>query len=271
MAKALPMLGKAIPVLSIAVDIGSIVSTWTNNNETLQQASKLKSNIAENAKAFSQAVKSFQSSLEEQVGNAALRDSLKKLLRLRKSPPKPPMGPETACKILDQMQQMKNIPLKMFITYEPSQSQEGTDKALPLAEANVLPGDGHEQEEQSGPSYDGSYTVEILQKEHVLQLSHKPMCAPVVDSIYEQYPKSPDSDDEPQDPQPQQPLQSAAYGGASIAFQNDSEWWTSEIKTFTTSTALAPTIVPVRGSNSGKILGKIWAKGAASYQGARSR
>src|SRR4051812_34107219 len=99
------MLGKAIPVFSIAVDVASIVSTWTNNNETLQQTNKLKGDISANASAFRQAVKTFQLSLEEQLGNPALRDSLKKLLRLRKSPPKPPMRPEDSCKMIDQMQQ----------------------------------------------------------------------------------------------------------------------------------------------------------------------
>lgn len=191
------MLGKAIPVLSIAVDVASIVSTWTTNNETLQQANKLKGNIAGNAEAFRQAVKRFQSGLEEQLGNPALRDSLKKLLRLlRKSPPKPPMRPEDSCKMIDEMQQMKGAPMLMFITYDPNKPREKTSQVPPQVKAEVQPGDVHQQEEPHDHVPDGSYVVEMMSKADVLQLSQKPMCAPVIDSAYDQYPESADSDDD---------------------------------------------------------------------------
>ncbi|KAK2002477.1 hypothetical protein LX36DRAFT_729506 [Colletotrichum falcatum] len=188
LAKALPMLGKAIPVLSIAIDVASILSTWTNSNETLQEANKLKADVSANAEAFRQTVKTFQSNLEEQIGNPLLQGSLKKLLRLGGSPPEPPMRPEDACKMIDQMKQMEGTPMTMFISYDPNRPQEKTDKVPPHVKAEVDPRDEHQQEEPDDQVPTGSHTVEMLPKADVLQLSQKPMCAPLIDLAYEQYP-----------------------------------------------------------------------------------
>ena len=115
LTKTLPMLGKAIPVLSIAVDVTSIVTTWTSSNETLEKIKKLKTDLLTNVEAFRQAVRKYQKSLEDQIGDIALQKSLAKLLRLRK-PPGPPMSPEESCKILGLMQGMIGIGFLVFAT-----------------------------------------------------------------------------------------------------------------------------------------------------------
>lgn len=162
------VLGKAVPILSVVIDVESIITTWTSSNETLKQVGKLKNDILGSVDAFRQAVRSHQSSLEDQIGNIALQNSLRKLLRLRRFPPGPPCGPEDACKMLGLMQEMVGITFLVF--------------------AN-LQGDTHEDPTEN------KYVTEIMPEADVLQLSQMSMCAPVVDSVYERYPDPQASDD----------------------------------------------------------------------------
>ena len=176
------MLRKAIPVLIIAVDVTSIVTTWTSSNETLEKITKLKTDLLANVEAFRQAVRTYQKGLEDQIGDIALQKSLAKLLRLRK-PPGPPMSPEESCKILGLMKGMIGIDFLVFATlirgdYE-DKAEKGTNNK---AEIKIEDKTDHEP--------DNKYAAEFITEADVLQLSQRPMCAPVVDSVYERYPDS---------------------------------------------------------------------------------
>ena len=168
LVKAMPMLGKVIPILSVGIDVASIITTWTSSNETLEQVGRLKKEILDNVEALRQRVRSYQSNLEDQIGNLALQNSLRKLIKLRRSPPGPPCGPEEACKMLGLMQEMVGTRFLVF--------------------AN-LQGDRHEDLTEN------KYVTEIMPETDVLQLSQMSMCAPVVDSAYERFPDTQPSDD----------------------------------------------------------------------------
>jgi hypothetical protein len=174
-------LGKAIPVLSIALDVASIVETWTGNNETLDQAKQLQGQLKTNIEAFRKAVKDYQSSIEEQLGPLKLRDTLRKLIRLGKKPPPapPPLSPEGACKLFKSMEAALNVPLMMFVDI----LQGFKDKFI-------------SDEDDEADMSKLSYAAEAVRKEDVHDLSQKLMTAPVIDSVFERYPQDVDRQDD---------------------------------------------------------------------------
>ena len=181
------MLGKAIPVLSIAVDVTSIVTTWTSSNETLEKITKLKNNLLANLEAFRQAVRTYQKSLEDQIGDVALQKSLAKLLRLRK-PPGPPMSPEESCKILGLMQGMIGIDFLVFATLlrgdHEDKAENGTNNKTEVKIEDKMQ---KRLEDKTEYETGNRYAAEFITRADVLELSQRPMCAPVVDSVYERY------------------------------------------------------------------------------------
>ena len=190
LTKTLPILRKAIPVLSIAVDVTSIVTTWTSSNETLEKITKLKTDLLANVEAFRQAVRTYQKSLEDQIGDIALQKSLAKLLRLRK-PQGPPMSPEESCKILGLMQGMIGIGFLVFLILirgdHEDKAEKGTNnKTETKIEDKIQERLGDETDHETY----NKYAAEFITEADVLQLSQRPMCAPVVDSVYERYPDS---------------------------------------------------------------------------------
>jgi len=172
-------LGKAIPVLSVAVDVVSIVETWTANNETLDQAKQLRGQLKTNIEAFRKAVKDYQSSIEAQLGPLKLRDTLRKLIRLGKKPPGPPLGPEGACKLFKFMEAALNVPLMMFVDILQGFKDKFTSDEDDEADMSKL-----------------SYAAEAVRKEDVHDLSEKLMTAPVIDSVFERYPQDVDRQDD---------------------------------------------------------------------------
>ena len=190
------MLGKAIPVLSIAVDVTSIVTTWTSSNETLEKITKLKTDLLANVEAFRQAVRTYQKSLEDQIGDIALQKSLAKLLRLRK-PPGPPMSPKETCNILGLMQGMIGIDFLVFATLTGGDHEDKAEKRTKnKTEINIEDMIQKRLEDKTDHKTDNKYAAEFITKADVLKFSQKPMCAPVVDSVYERYPDSKSSEDE---------------------------------------------------------------------------
>ena len=194
LTKTLPMLGKAIPVLSIAVDVASIVTTWTSSNETLEKITKLKTELWGNVEAFRQAVRTYQKSLEDQIGDVALRESLAKLLRLRK-PPGPPMSPQESCKVLGLMQGMIGIDFLVFATLIGDDHEDEAEKGTKnKTEIKIEDKIQKRLEDKTDHKTDNNYAAEFITKADVLELSQKPMCAPVLDSVYERYPDSKSSE-----------------------------------------------------------------------------
>jgi hypothetical protein len=147
-------------VVGIVIDVGSIITTWTNNNETLEQDKKLKNDITSNTASFREAVQNCESILKTQVGNSQLQQSLRKLLGLRRPPPPPPSGVD-ACKMLAVMEQLQNAPFLIF---------------------GQLLGAPHDDPTEN------NYMTDIIPETDVLQLSQKSLCAPAVDSVFDQYP-----------------------------------------------------------------------------------
>ena len=163
--KGLPLLGKALPVISIAVDVASIVNTWTNNNETLEQVGRLKSDILQTTAEFRKLVQQYQAALKDLFGDQTLQRSVRKLLKLPRPAPGPPGGPpddpEKACKMFKMMEQMPDISLMVFA---------------------ALQGDTHEDPTEN------KYITELLPESHLQQLSQMSASAPVVDAVYERHP-----------------------------------------------------------------------------------
>ncbi|RSL42194.1 hypothetical protein CEP54_015570 [Fusarium duplospermum] len=80
--KAFPTVIKRLPLASIAIDVYSIINTWTGTNETLEKAEKLRKDIQNSKDEFRKRVQQYLSALEELVGNPALQLTLHKLMRL---------------------------------------------------------------------------------------------------------------------------------------------------------------------------------------------
>ncbi|KAI9668432.1 MAG: hypothetical protein M1831_001186 [Alyxoria varia] len=169
--KALPILTKlvkVVPVLSVIVDVESIVSTWTTTDAALQQAAKLRKQIADSVPPFRDTMGRFRSDLDDLVGSKTLQVTLLKLTRLHLSipgapggpPEPPPPDPDQACNILRLMEGMVDVSLLLF--------------------ANLL-GDEHED------SSEDNYLAEAMPEADVVQLSQKAVSAPVVDSLYEHF------------------------------------------------------------------------------------
>ncbi|CAE6490377.1 unnamed protein product [Rhizoctonia solani] len=164
LAKYLPVLGnlgKRLPVLSVAIDAVSIIRTWTASNETLERAQKLKTSISEDVLRLRQAVQTYHTTLEGQIGDSALQKSLRKLINLRRKPSGPPCGPDQACAMLGLLRSMPNIGMLVFVGWV---------------------GDAQDDSTQN------QYQAEIMPEADVVQLSQKAMCAPVVDSAYASFP-----------------------------------------------------------------------------------
>ncbi|KAI5783937.1 hypothetical protein DFH27DRAFT_275199 [Peziza echinospora] len=165
LVKGSPVLRKAVPVLSIAIDIGSIVSTWTTSNKTLLRAGKLRNDIHQSATAFREMVEEYHSSLEQLFGDDKLQASLRKLMNLPRPTPSPSGGPtadpEKACEMLAFMQEKVEVPLLLFVQ---------------------LVGSVNEDPKKN------SYHTEIMPEEDVVQLSRLPASAPIVDAVYEMHP-----------------------------------------------------------------------------------
>src|SRR5258706_13440639 len=86
LAKYLPALGKRLPVLSVVIDAGSIIYTWTASNETLERALKLKSSISAAVLRLREAVQTYHTTLEGQIGDSALQKILRKPINIRRNP-----------------------------------------------------------------------------------------------------------------------------------------------------------------------------------------
>ena len=159
------MLGKTLPIINIAIDVASIVTTWTNNNETLEQAGKLKSDILQSTAEILKVVQEYQAALKNLFGDQTLQSSLRKLLRLPRPAPRPPGGPpddlEKACRMFKMMQQMPDTSLMVFA---------------------ALQGDAHDD------PIENQYITELIPETHVQQLSQMLASAPVVDAVYELHP-----------------------------------------------------------------------------------
>jgi hypothetical protein len=187
-AKGAPLLGKAIPVLSIAIDVVSIVNTWKSNNETLGNITKLKTDLSTNIQAFRDAVKAYQKTIEEELGNAALQQSLLKLLRLRK-PPGPPMKPEDTCKAMGMMKSMIGVGFMLFVSLIGGYTEnKAEDKSKNTGDLKTEDRNKQSLEDKTDHKSENKYAAEFITKADVEALSQKPMCAPVVDSVYEKYP-----------------------------------------------------------------------------------
>lgn len=169
MTKALPVLGKTIPGISVIIDVVSIVDTWTSSNETLESLGKLKCDIMKNIEALRQAVREYHSGLEEQIGKLPLRDTLRKLLMLRKPPPGPPLSPKDCCKILALMEEAVGMGFHIFVNFLGNAPEDPTKY---------------------------QYSAEIMPRADVVQLSQMSICAPVVDSVFDKYPRRETSDDD---------------------------------------------------------------------------
>lgn len=157
------------------------MTTWTGSNETLNQAKQLQSQLKTNIEAFRKAVQDYQSSIEEQLGPLKLRGTLRKLTRLGKKPPPggpPPLGPEDACKMFKFMEATMNVPLMIFVDILQGLKDKFTSD---------------EDDEADIPKQ--SYAAEVVPKEDVHELSQKLMTAPVIDSVFEQYPHDVDRQD----------------------------------------------------------------------------
>jgi len=187
------MLGKAIPVLSIAIDVTSIVTTWTSSNETLEKITKLKSDLLANVEAFRQAVKTYQKSLEDQIGDIALQRSLAKLLKLRK-PQRPPVSPEECCKMLGLMQDMIGVGFLVFSTLIGDDHEDEAEKKTKNNTEVKIEDKAQEELDEKTPHK--TYAAELITEADVLKLGQMPMCAPVVDSVYERYPDPESSEDD---------------------------------------------------------------------------
>lgn len=179
------MLDKAIPVPSIAIDATSILSTWTNSNETLGKITKLRSDLSANVEAFREAVKSHKKTLEDQIGDITLQRELRKLLELRK-PNRPPLTPAESCVMRRLMQKKMGINFLMFISLISDGSRdEAETKTKTNTEAQI---DDNRLKE--------TYAAELFIAADLTRLSQMPICAPVVDSIYECYPDRESSEDD---------------------------------------------------------------------------
>ncbi|ORX63585.1 hypothetical protein K493DRAFT_365211 [Basidiobolus meristosporus CBS 931.73] len=171
--KVVPFLGKLAPVVGIFVNVLDIANTWTNSNETLEQANKLKSEITTNTTAVRDAVKALKASLESQIGSPTVLENLRKLLRIRKSPPgrdprPPPLTPEEVCKITKFMNSMIDtafVVIAQLVSYKPDNDNDKEPAA--------------------------QYWAEFIPKPTVLQLSESAFTAPVVDSVYDLYRQPP--------------------------------------------------------------------------------
>ncbi|KAI9654260.1 MAG: hypothetical protein M1829_000954 [Trizodia sp. TS-e1964] len=198
--KALPKLAKAVPILSVAIDIAFIATSWKNDNETLRQTEKLRLAILEGFQVSQNAVKQYDSVMADLAGSEPLRKSLGKLIKLRKINPGPPCSPEEACNnMFELMRELVNIPLLLFV------NQQGKD---------------HDDETKN------TYETELLPQADVIQLSEISTTAPVVDSVYERYPDIYDSIDDKQPmPQPgeQQQVSMMPAVGSSV-FRAKCEW-----------------------------------------------
>ncbi|KAI9848052.1 MAG: hypothetical protein M1837_001154 [Sclerophora amabilis] len=176
LVKGLPMLGKTLPVISIVVDVASIVTTWTNNDETLENAAKLKSDILQSTAAFRRVVQEYLAALKDLFGDQMLQSSLRKLLRLPRPPPGPPGGPpddpEKACLMFKMMEQMPDISLVVFA---------------------ALQGDAHEDPTEN------NYMTELVPEADVQQLSQMSASAPVIDAVYERHPDVEQPPEQPHD------------------------------------------------------------------------
>ncbi|KAK3360380.1 hypothetical protein B0T25DRAFT_446992 [Lasiosphaeria hispida] len=169
LGKTLPQLIHGIPLLNVVFDVTNIINTWTGSSETLDKADKLRADIRDNAEAYHQAVQQYRSALEELIGPPALRDSLRRLLRLRAARPggPPSGGPTTTdagepCKMLDEMRQRG--PDVSFWAFASLQGEEHDDSAL------------------------NDYVTGLVAKADVEQLSRTTMTAAVVDSVFQWYP-----------------------------------------------------------------------------------
>jgi len=179
-----PKVIKFLPGLSIIIDVYSIASTWTGSNETLQKADKLMDDIQKGTEALRQLVAQYVSALEELVGGPLLQDALRRLMRMRNAVPgkprgtPPPVDPGMPCKVFKTMRSMPKTPFLLF---------------------------GSMQGEHQEDMMKNSYVAELVQEDHVLQLTQKVTTAGVVDSLFESYPDTfhtstwdDESDDEPQ-------------------------------------------------------------------------
>ncbi|KAF5311586.1 hypothetical protein D9611_009485 [Ephemerocybe angulata] len=199
----LSKLAKGVPVLSIVADVASIVSTWTSTNETLQQIDKLRKDLQANAALFRDAVSQLITDMEGLVGNRALQVTLRKLTRLRAAMPRRPGGPpggidpDQACKAIGLMKQMPDVPMLLFASLQ-------------------NPDDNNDDSHQPN-----KYLVEVMPKSDVLQLGELPICAPVVDSVYDKYPdmQSRREKEEPGDDKPHESMISAIQ-----SFRDESKW-----------------------------------------------
>lgn len=168
-----PFLGRAVPVVGMVVDVVDIVNTWTNSNETLEQANQLKSQIKTNTTTLRDAIKTLKSSLESQIGSLTVLENLRKLLRIRKSPPgrdppPPPLTPQEVCKITNVMKSM--VDTTFVVIAQLASHKPGTENDNEPAE---------------------QYWAEFIPKPTVLQLSQSAFTAPVVDSVYDMYQQPP--------------------------------------------------------------------------------
>ena len=162
-----PRVIKFLPGFSIVIDVYSITSTWTGSNETLEKADKLVDDIQKRTEALHQLVEQYVHALEEFVGGPPLQEALRKLLRMRQAFPgkpggkPPPVDPEMPCKMFETMRSMPKAPFFLFASLQGEYQDDRTKN---------------------------NYTAEIVQEDHVLQLTHKIETACVVDSLYESYP-----------------------------------------------------------------------------------
>jgi hypothetical protein len=180
----MPKLIKGLPVLSIAIDVVSIVSTWTGSNETLDKADKLRKEIKDGTEAYRQMVRQYLAALEEVVGNIELQITLRKLMRLRNARPGgppgggPPTDPDKPCGILAQLMANYDVPFLIFA---------------------ILQGQSNDDSEQD------DYVTELIKEHEVAILGQRPMTAAVIDSLLENYPEinSIDSENEDKEKEPQ--------------------------------------------------------------------
>ncbi|KAF5989663.1 putative FG-GAP repeat protein [Fusarium bulbicola] len=198
--KFLPMLGEVVPFLGIAFDLAAIIQTWTNNNETLGQIARLRTQILENVETLRRGLQTSLLSLEDMIGDETIQDSLRKLLRFRKPSQDPPGGPGSrsilACRVLGTMQQLPKTPLMVF--------------------ARLL---GKEQSDAE----DNEYSVEMMPTAHVTKLSQMPLTASVIDQAYERYPGRPEPTDTESLTPPLRIMQMVPLAGTQ-AFRDTCEW-----------------------------------------------
>lgn len=174
-----PFLGKAVPVVGVVIDVVDIVNTWTNSNETLEQANKLKNDVKTGTTTLRDAIKALKSSLESQIGDSTAFENLRKLLRIRKNPPgggppPQPLTPKEVCKITQVMKGMIDV---TFLVFAQLSSHKPDD-------------DGNSDKEPAE-----QYWAEFIPKPPVLQLSQSAFTAPVVDSVYDMYRRPPPKED----------------------------------------------------------------------------